>query len=329
MGDTLTIGLTGDVMLGRNMNEIISLKGYDYPWGDVLPIMRETDFNVINLETTLTNCNRKVYKKLNFKTDPDKIKSLSAANVKVANLANNHILDFANEGLLETIQTLDLANISHVGAGMNLTEAASPLKIHYKNFSIGLLGLTDNEPAWKANGGAGTNYLNIGDKQKYPAIVNIVEKLHKETDLVIVSIHWGPNMNETPSSDFINFAHTLCLHGVNVVHGHSAHILQGIDHYRNSLILYDTGDFIDDYAIDPDLRNDLSAFFILRANKSGLLDLRIVPVRIFDYQVTCARFEDRDWVIRRLRQQSLDFGTSISEEGRIELNENNFQERDA
>jgi poly-gamma-glutamate synthesis protein (capsule biosynthesis protein) len=282
--------------------------------------MKGTDLNIVNLETTFTLSNRKVYKEFAFKSAPDNVKSLISASISVASLANNHILDFANEGLFETINTLDQAGIKHVGAGMSLTDAAAPLKIQKKTFTVGLLGFTDNEPSWKADGGPGINYINIDNREDHSRVISAVKMLRKETDLVIVSIHWGPNMREKPPQEFITFAHILSRHGVDVVHGHSAHIIQGIECYNDSLILYDTGDFIDDYAVDPELRNDLSAFFILRVNKSGLLDLQVIPTRIFQYQVNVARQEDHDWVIRRLQQLSLDFGTHINDEGRIKLN---------
>lgn len=124
--------------------------------------------NIINLETTLTHSNRRPHKTFNFKTTPDRITSLVNANITITNLANNHILDFANEGLTETIRTLDAANVKHVGAGIGLTDAAAPLVVQRETFTIGVLGLTDNEPGWKANGGPGTNYICIGNKEEFP-----------------------------------------------------------------------------------------------------------------------------------------------------------------
>ena len=98
--EPLIIGLTGDVMLGRTLNSVLSEKGYDYPWGKVLSLMKNTVLNIINLETSLTNSERKLNKPFNFKASPDKVQSLINANVTLANLANNHIMDVETEGLL-------------------------------------------------------------------------------------------------------------------------------------------------------------------------------------------------------------------------------------
>ncbi|MDH4298528.1 MAG: CapA family protein [Cyclobacteriaceae bacterium] len=321
MSDALTIGITGDVMLGRTLDRIISQRGFDYPWGDLLPLMKETDFNLINLETTLTNSERKVYKTFNFRSDPENIQSLINANIAVANLANNHIKDFAGEGLLETIETLDAAGIKHVGAGRNRDDALEPAVIMEKGIIVGFLGLTDNEPGWIANHGPGINYVDLTHKEEKARILHSIENLSKEADIIIVSIHWGDNMREKPEPGFVNFAHAMVGHGANVIHGHSAHILQGIEYYHNSLILYDTGDFVDDYAVDPELRNDLSAFFTMKVDKSGVLNLKLVPTRIFDYQVNRAMHEDHEWVIQRIKKLSSVFDTQIDNQGNLDVNQ--------
>jgi len=144
--DTIVIGLMGDVMIGRGVNIAISDKGYTYPWGNVLPLLKNTDINIINLEAALTNSTKKILKTFNFKASPDKIKTLTEASITVANLANNHVLDFSEEGLMETLQTLNMAGIKYEGAGMNEKEAARPVILTAKNITIGILGFTDNEP---------------------------------------------------------------------------------------------------------------------------------------------------------------------------------------
>ncbi|MBN1401278.1 MAG: CapA family protein, partial [Anaerolineae bacterium] len=111
------------------MNDTISTAGYAYPWGDVLDLLKHTDMNIINLETTLTNSTKAVPKVFHFKADPDRIQTLREARIDVCNLANNHILDYSAEGLIETVSVLDAAGIEHVGAGLNAAHAARPVII--------------------------------------------------------------------------------------------------------------------------------------------------------------------------------------------------------
>lgn len=321
MGDTtITIGLTGDVMLGRGVSETISNKGYAYPWGTVLPEFKNTDINIINLEAALTNSTNKVFKTFNFKATPDRIKTLTQASTTVANLANNHVLDFSEEGLIETIETLNEAGIKHVGAGMNEAEAEKPVILTIKNTTLGILGFTDNERRWKAGtSSSGINYIDISNTDDCNKALAAIGKLRKETDLMIVSIHWGPNMKESPESYFVDFAHAMIDQGADIIHGHSAHNFQGIQVYNDKLILYDTGDFIDDYTVDPYLRNDHSFFFKVEVSKQRIETVVLIPVLISKCQVNLATGEDSKWCIQRMQQLSAKFGTSINDKGEVVL----------
>lgn len=285
---SLTFGLGGDLMIGRLLNEYLDINHvpFSYVWGDLLPVLKSTDFNFANLETTLTHSQKKVSKIFNFKATPDKVAVLTEAGIEAVNGANNHILDFSEEGLLETLQVLDKANIFHVGAGKDLKSAQAPCIIEKKGIKIGFLGCTDNEPSWKATSShSGTNYVEVGDLN---SIQQSILELRQQVDFLVLSIHWGPNMSQRPPSSFSSFAHKLIDLGVDILHGHSAHIFQGVEIYKDRLILYDTGDFIDDYAVDPILRNDRSFFFIVSVDKKRMVSLKMVPLLISNFQVNIA-----------------------------------------
>jgi poly-gamma-glutamate synthesis protein (capsule biosynthesis protein) len=320
MDDRLTIGFTGDVMIGRQVDKVISDKGYAYPWGNLLPALKATDINIINLETTFTYSSRKVFKVFNFKASPDKVETLSLAKIAITNLANNHILDFSEEGLAETITTLNAARIKHVGAGMSSEEAEKPEIIFKNNVRLGIIGVTDNEPTWKAGKEhCGTYHITVSNKADRNRLLYSIGSLKSETDLLIVSIHWGPNMRERPSSLFIDFAHQMIDHGADIIHGHSAHIFQAIEVYRRKIILYDTGDFVDDYIVHKDVRNDLSFFFMARVNKNAVEKLSLFPVLISNYQVNFADNEEYKWCMARMQKLAQQFGTTITDEGDVKL----------
>lgn len=300
--NTITIGFGGDVMLGRMTNEMISKTSYAYPWGNVLPLLKKNDLNFINLETTLTTSTHKVPKVFNFKADPDKVQTLKMGTIHVVNLANNHILDFGESGLQETISTLNKAGIAHVGAGDTIEAARKSAIITKNNIKIGILGYTDNEPDWKATSTKpGINYIQIGD---IDTIKEDIKKIRPNVDLLIISLHWGPNMKERPSKEFIDFAHQIIDTGADIIHGHSAHIFQGIQRYKNKLILFDTGDFVDDYAVDPKLRNDRSLLFNVTISKENdktyIKKLDLVPLLIDNMQVNLATGAQKEAIEQRI-----------------------------
>lgn len=307
----ITIGFMGDVMLGRLVNEVIKTKGYEYPWGNVLSSVQENNINIINLETTLTTSEKMVPKVFNFKSDPQNAEVLKKAHITVANMANNHSLDFSNKGLFETIKVLDNAGILHVGAGKNQEEAKKAVIIEQNDVKIGIIGYTDNEPTWLATKKkAGTNYITVGEIE---TIIKDIEKIKNNVDFLIANIHWGPNMRDHPSAEFIEFAHQIIDAGVDIIHGHSAHIVQGIEIYKNKIIMYDTGDFIDDYAVDPILRNDLSFLFQITFEGKKIKQVNLMPVKISNMQVNFARGDDKKFIIDRMINLSQEFGTYFEE----------------
>lgn len=319
-GDPFILALGGDVMIGRTVNKAISDNGYAYPWGNLLPSLTHADAVIVNLETTLTNSSRMVPKMFNFKATPDKVQTLTAAGISAVSLANNHILDFSEEGLAETLQTLQSAGIPYTGAGLDDAEAATPVYIRKNNYSIGMLSYTDNEPSWKANPQkCGTNYIHIANKQDQQKVLTAVHQLRPVTDLVVVSLHWGPNMRTDPPPLFIDFAHQLVEHGADIIYGHSAHIFQAVEVYRNKLILYDTGDLVDDYVVDPVLRNDLSFLFLVELRSHVLYRLKLIPTTISHYQVNKARNNDYSWSLKRLQQLSEKYSTVVTSDGEVLL----------
>lgn len=301
-------------MLGRLVNEKISHTSYTYPWGNVLPLLKQNDLTIINFETTLTTSSDKVPKVFNFKADPDKVQTLVEGNISVVNLANNHVKDFGNQGLIETIETLSRAGIHYVGAGKNIDAARAPVIIEKNKITIGIIGFTDNEPTWKASETKpGTYYINVDDAKQQQALIDAVHNLKQQVDIVVVTAHWGPNKQIRPSQTFIDFAHALIDAGVDIFHGHSAHIFQGIERYKNKLIMFDAGDFVDDYAIYPDIRNDQSFLFLVTLDKSGIKQIQLIPVLIANMHVNKATGADFTQAVERMKQLSREFKTHLIE----------------
>jgi len=302
----------GDVMIGRLVNEQLYRVPPEWVWGDMLNALLECDFKLLNLEAALTTSGKAAAKVFNFKSDPENASVLKAAGIDAVNLANNHTLDYDVEGLMETLEVLDEAGISHIGAGKNLEESKNPLIVDLKGISIGILGLTDNEPGWKAGEGKpGTHYVPINGIEE---VEKEVRSLRNKVDLLIVSAHWGPNMRERPRAHFKEFARSLAEIGVDIFHGHSAHLFQGVEKYRDKLILYDTGDFLDDYAVDPVLRNDLSFLFLVDCDRQGVRKLSLVPSRVRNCQVERAKGKDAEESLTRMEALSLELNTPLQRE---------------
>jgi poly-gamma-glutamate synthesis protein (capsule biosynthesis protein) len=132
-----------------------------------------------------------------------------------------------------------------------------------------------------------------------------------EADAVLVTPHWGPNMTSEPPRYVQRAAHALLDAGATIVAGHSAHVFHGVA----PRVLYDLGDFVDDYAVDRRLRNDLGLLFLV-----DLADDRLeaIPLKLEFALTRLARDDDAAWIRRRFTQACAAFGTAVAEEnGRL------------
>jgi poly-gamma-glutamate synthesis protein (capsule biosynthesis protein) len=128
-------------------------------------------------------------------------------------------------------------------------------------------------------------------------------------DTVIFSNHWGPNMVQRPKETFRRFARAVMDRGVDIYYGHSAHVFQGVEIYRGKPILYDTGDFIDDYAVDPKMRNDWSFLFRVSVEGGTFEGLDLTPVKLSYAQVDLATGDEREIILDRMERLSAELDT--------------------
>ena len=313
----LTMALTGDVMLGRGVNETIRARGFEYPWGDVLPTLRQADLRLINLECALTSQTREWhdggYKAFYFRADPGVVATLDAAGIDFVSLANNHAGDFGTEGLAETLVVLDRAGIAHGGAGPNLAAARAPARFEKNGLRVAVVSFADYPSTWAADETTpGINYTPVSlDTPVVRSVDDAIAEARRDADVLVFSIHWGPNMRARPTEAFRAFARHVVDAGADIFWGHSAHVVQGIEAWHGKLILYDTGDFIDDYMVDPDLRNDLSGIFLVGCCESKVEDVRLVPTLITDNQARLATGDERQWFLQRVAALSRELGTRV------------------
>jgi poly-gamma-glutamate synthesis protein (capsule biosynthesis protein) len=322
MERAITLALAGDVMLGRGVDRSLAARGPAYPWGDLRPVLAATDAVAINLECALTSrrepwTDHGARKAFSFRTEPDQgIACLAAGRVACASLANNHAGDFGDAGLLETVAALDHAGIAHAGAGGDLAAAMRPALLEVAGVRLAVVAFADHPAAWAAApANPGINYLPAARAETSLATVErAIAAACAVADVVVCSLHWGPNMRPRPPREFRAFAHHVIEAGADVLFGHSAHVVQGVEIYRGRPILYDTGDFIDDYVVDPDLRNDLSALFLLRIAPPVIERLALLPVHIDHCQVNRAHGRERAWFARRITALCAELGTAVDDE---------------
>jgi poly-gamma-glutamate synthesis protein (capsule biosynthesis protein) len=321
MSRPVTLAMTGDVMLGRGVDEALRRLGPTHPWGDLLPVLHSADLTVMNLECVIAGGGQpwsrwpKVY---HFRADPVAITALQVAGVACVTLANNHVLDYEEEALQEMLDRLDRAGIARTGAGRDRDEARRPALMEADGLRIAVVAFTDNEPDWAVQPDRpGTNYIPItlDDRALGPVRDALAQAKAAGADLVVFAIHWGPNMVQRPTPQFRSFARAVIDAGADVVFGHSAHIFQGIEVYRERPIIYDAGDFVDDYAVHPELRNDWGLLFRLEVEEAAVRRIELIPVAIGHRQVNRAQEQAHAAIAERVGRLSAELGTKIHHHG--------------
>ncbi|HZO97955.1 MAG TPA: CapA family protein [Gaiellaceae bacterium] len=316
MSGRVTIGLAGDTMLGRGVARALRSAGPGALFSaGVVGAAREADLLVLNLECCVSERGRPwpdPRKPFFFRAPPVAVEALALLGVDCVTLANNHALDFGAEALLDTFELLEGAGIAWVGAGPEPARARAPVVVGTDGFRLGVVGFTDHPAAYAAAPGRpGVAYAELRDG--LPAWVPEAVR-SADADAVLVTPHWGPNMATAPLPRTRRAAAELLAAGATLVAGHSAHVFQGVE----GRVLYDLGDFVDDYATDPDLRNDLGLLFLVTLEDAVPVRLEALPLKLEFCRTELAGGADAAWIRRRFRAACARLGADArEEEGRL------------
>jgi poly-gamma-glutamate synthesis protein (capsule biosynthesis protein) len=229
-------------------------------------------------------------KAFHFRSDTKNVEVLKRAGIDAVSLANNHILDFGEPALRDTLDILDRNRIHHAGAGCDAAEAEAPAVFRIGDKTAAFFAFTDNEPGWKAaEGKPGIHFLPADlENRDVKRFRSLVEQAREKKDLVVVSAHWGPNWGREVPEEHAALAHCLVDSGADVVFGHSAHVFRAVEIYRDRPILYSTGDFVDDYAVDRIERNDESFVFLVELGEGEETRVVLYPTTIREFQANLA-----------------------------------------
>lgn len=242
-GAAVSIAAVGDIMLGGKAEAFLERKGYDYPFAATAHLLKSADIAIGNLETPLTDRGGPMVDKTYlFRNPPDKVApALKSAGFDIVNLANNHVLDYGVEGLRDTIDSLNRIGIAHVGAGMNLQEARRAAVLTLPNGqTIGFLGYSNTFPEefWATPALPGTAFGHMEHVQN-----DVRALVERGIDIIVVSFHWGRERQTELRPYQPLLAHAAIDAGADLVIGHHPHILQGVERYKQGLVLYSLGNY--------------------------------------------------------------------------------------
>lgn len=350
-----TIFLCGDVMTGRGIDQILAHPGNpllhetyvkdardyvllaerkngpirypvnsNYIWGTAMDDLKNADVRIINLETSITCNDQPADKSIHYRMHPQNVSCLQSVDINCCVLANNHIMDWSEAGLLETLNTLDDAGIGYAGAGRDEAEAAKPYifsmpgKGRILVFAFGLP--SSGIPSyWRATETQpGIQYLPDLSLRSAGMIGDQVRSIKVPGDIVIISLHWGGNWGYNIPEGQINFARNLIDHaGADVIHGHSSHHFKAMEVYREKLILYGCGDLINDYegiSGHKPFRGEHGLIYMLKVDHihGKLESLQLIPTVLKRMKISIPADKDLQWTMDVLNRQCKKFGLHFS-----------------
>jgi poly-gamma-glutamate capsule biosynthesis protein CapA/YwtB (metallophosphatase superfamily) len=308
---TVTVALAGDTMLGRCVARALATTP---PAALVAPEVRaamsQADLVVLNLECCISERGRPWEapgKRFFFRAPPRAVELLVLLGTDCVTLANNHALDYGVDALADTLEHLAAAGIATVGVGPDLERARRPATLAADGLQVAVVGVTDHPPDFAA----GPDRPGVAFADLACQVPNwLLETVRAiDAEVVLVTSHWGPNMTSAPVRHVRRAAAALLEAGATLVAGHSAHVPHGVA----GPVLYDLGDFLDDYQASPQLRNDLGLLFLVTLDGDGPIRLEAVPLKLEFCHTRLATGDDAAWIRRRFKAACAALGTTVED----------------
>jgi len=239
---TLVIQGTGDVNLDPDYIPALAANGSDYAWEGLDGLFLADDLTVINLECAPSDLGVAEPKEFVFRCPVESLASLATAGVEVANLGNNHSGDYGSEALVDGRAQLIDIGVAPVGAGVDVDQAGEPAIFEAKGWTIAVLGFGGVVPhdGWLA----GEGHPGMRDGDDIPSMMSAVEAASARADIVVVSIHWGVELDTEPRAEDIARAEAMIEAGADVIFGHHAHRLQPFDVLNDAAVFWGLGNFV-------------------------------------------------------------------------------------
>lgn len=298
--ENVSIAITGDVMFARNMPAVLESGN---PFRNVEDVVAAVDLLIINFENPATYSTSAYKSNVPLKSDPKYIELAKANENTIVGLANNHIGDYGEVGLNDTINLLESNDFYYTGAGNSIDEATKPIVMDINGREIVVLNYMDQDNFAEYS----QNELPIASHNSSgyaPIDWNIIEndlaKYNESADIIIVYLHYGNEYSRSPNENQENISKRFIDNGADIVVGSHAHVTQGIEMYKNKPIFYGLGNFI----FDQSNPNTHRGMFLELNLVNDSCEVTVHPIYINGYIPQYMSPEDGDQLLKELNPQA-------------------------
>jgi poly-gamma-glutamate capsule biosynthesis protein CapA/YwtB (metallophosphatase superfamily) len=239
---TLVIHGTGDVALDPWYIPTLRQRGWDHAWSGLGSLFLDDDLTVINLECAPSDLGEPLPKEFTFRCPVEALGSLRANGVEVANLGNNHSGDFGKEALVDGHAQLLAHGVVPVGAGRNHAEAGRPALYTLNGWTVAVVGFGGITPAdsWYAT----DDRPGMRNGKDIAGMVEAIKAAKELADIVVVTIHWGRELDTEPRDTEVASARAMIEAGANIIFGHHSHRLQPLEMVDGAAVFWSLGNFV-------------------------------------------------------------------------------------
>ncbi len=263
----MKILIAGDLVIQQTYN----IKNLE---NRIVALFNQSDLNIINLEAPVSDGISKIVKTgPHLKSDKAAtIQVLKKLEIDIVTLANNHVLDYGEKGLSDTIDFCTTLGIQTVGTGKDLEEAAKTLFLDTHEGKIAIINFAENEWASATEKTAGANPMDLIDNIKQ------IKKAKESADFVFVIVHGGNEYNPYPSPRMVKQYRFYAECGADMVIAHHTHCISGYERYQGVPIFYSLGNFL--FTMQKEMRNSWYSGLVLQLEvQSGKeIQFEVIPV---------------------------------------------------
>ena len=278
-GKPVTFAFAGDIHFEPPIREQVALSPASV-LAPVAAMLEEADLTVVNLETAVTSGGSRAAKEFTFRAPDSAFDALRLSGVDVANLANNHGMDFGTSGLRDTLAAARRAGVPVIGAGSDGRRAYEPYRATVNGQRVAVIGATqvlDDHlvSAWSA----GPGDPGLASAKNEPRLVQAVREARRTSDTVVVFLHWGAELESCPTGVQRSLARKLAAAGADVIVGSHAHVLSGAGKLGKAFVAYGLGNFVFYASREP-------------TSRSGVVEVTVTGRRIDGYRFRPARISN-------------------------------------
>jgi len=259
-----TLIAVGDIMLGRYCNvQMIKNKDWRFLFLKTADLTQSVDITFGNLESPIVENCPSTSTGMIFCARPESIEGLKFAGFDILSVANNHILNYGQKGLEQTVDLLAKNNIFPSQDNKITRYQVNNVIFDFLSFDLISNPLT-----------------NLSDR-KFLSMAKLISSEAENVDILIVSLHWGNEYQKTPTEQQKQLAHQIIDSGAKVIIGHHPHVTQPVESYHDGLIFYSLGNFVFDQPWSEETKKGKIAEILFEGK--NIKSYELTPIYIQNY----------------------------------------------